>query len=247
VIHHTFSNKCGPNNSSALFQTDEFIKSLDCCKGLIVMSEHLANQMKESLSISYPHIPVDTVKHPTEFVNADKCFNPRLFDGTITHIGDFLRNKQAFIDVNVNAWEKQLLNNSQPEGGLSNTLSNAGIRSMFEHVSFRTLDKLNETDYDTLLTKTVVFLNLFDVSACNTLMECIARKTPIIINNHPAVIEYIGADYPGLYSSLEDVPKLCTPHCVQKMYEYLNKMDMRTQLSLKSFLKSIENILLQNI
>lgn len=243
VIHHTFSSKCGPNNSSALFQTNEFIKSLDCCKGLIVMSEHLAKQMIESLSISHSHVSVDTVKHPTEFVNADKCFNPRLFDGTITHIGDFLRNKQAFVDVDVNTWEKQILINSHPEGGLSST----GILSVFGHASLRTLEKLNDNDYDTLLTKTVVFLNLFDVSACNTLVECIARKTPIIINNHPAVIEYIGADYPGLYSSLEEVPKLCTTHSVQKMYEYLNKMDMRTQLSLKTFLKSIESILFTNI
>jgi hypothetical protein len=244
VIHHTFSEHCGPNNCSILFQTTEFVESLDYCKGLIVMSDYLAKQIRESLPPLYSHIPVDVVKHPTEYVGAEKCFNPSLFDGTLTHIGDFLRNKQAFADLRVNTWKKQRLNNVQSDGGLSS--SQWGL----ECVTFNeecVIGRLDDDEYDILLTKTVVFLNLYDASACNTLIECIARKTPIIVNRHPAVVEYIGADYPGLYSSLDEVPGMCTAYNMQKMYDYLHATNMNKDISIKSFLRGIECILFKNI
>ena len=41
-----------------------------------------------------------------------------------------------------------------------------------------------------------MILSLVDASANNAVIDCIARATPLLVNPHPAVIEYFGADYP---------------------------------------------------
>lgn len=63
------------------------------------------------------------------------------------------------------------------------------------------IEKLSNNDYDTLLTENIVFINLVDASAVNTIIECIIRNTPIIINNHPAVVEILGEHYPLYFTS----------------------------------------------
>ena len=42
--------------------------------------------------------------------------------------------------------------------------------------------------YDCLLSENVVTIELFDASANNVIVECIARNTPIVVNRHPAVV-----------------------------------------------------------
>jgi hypothetical protein len=58
------------------------------------------------------------------------------------------------------------------------------------------IDYLSNTDYDQLITENVVYINLIDASAVNTIIECIIRHTPIIVNKHPAVVELLGEKYP---------------------------------------------------
>jgi hypothetical protein len=55
---------------------------------------------------------------------------------------------------------------------------------------------LENDQYDKLLTQNIVYINLVDASAVNTVIECVVRNTPIIVNKHPAVVEILGDDYP---------------------------------------------------
>ena len=66
-------------------------------------------------------------------------------------------------------------------------------------LSVELLERKSDLEYDDFLKDKVVFLNLVDASACNTVIECIARCTPIIINRLPALEEYLGIDYPLFY------------------------------------------------
>jgi hypothetical protein len=61
------------------------------------------------------------------------------------------------------------------------------------------MEHLENKEYDQLLTENIVFINLVDASAVNTLIECIVRNTPIIVNRHPAVVELLGPGYPLYY------------------------------------------------
>ena len=79
-----------------------------------------------------------------------------------------------------------------------------GVYNMLEDQtgSVEVLDKVSNSEYDDLLSKNIVFLNLVDCSAVNTVIECIVRNTVLIVNRHPALEEMLGATYPGFYDNL---------------------------------------------
>jgi hypothetical protein len=66
-------------------------------------------------------------------------------------------------------------------------------------LSVKFINHLTDSQFDSILTNNIVFLNLIDASATNTVIECIVRNTPIIINKHPAIIELLGDNYPLFY------------------------------------------------
>ena len=55
-----------------------------------------------------------------------------------------------------------------------------------------------------LLCRNIAFVELHDAGANNTVVECIARATPLLVNKLPSVVEYLGAGYPFYYDSLEE-------------------------------------------
>ena len=67
--------------------------------------------------------------------------------------------------------------------------------------SVQLIDGLDDLAYDDFLKDKVVFLNLVDAAAVNTVIECIVRAIPIIINRLPALEEYLGIDYPLFYNN----------------------------------------------
>ena len=107
--------------------------------------------------------------------------------------------------------------------------------------------------YDTLLSENIVFLNLVDASAINTLIECIVRETPVVVNRHPAVIELLGENYP-LYYSYSDNKEinyaemnnevnrlLFDPTKIARANTYLRKLD-KNKFTIERFVENFLNI-----
>jgi len=87
-----------------------------------------------------------------------------------------------------------------------------------------------------------VFLDLIDVSACNTLIECIVRNTPIVINRLPAIVEYLGEDYPLYYNTLEEATSLINDdRKILEAYRYLKTKD-KEFLKMETFMKKFLEI-----
>jgi hypothetical protein len=111
------------------------------------------------------------------------------------------------------------------------------------------INTLSDSDYDKLLSQNIVFVNLVDASAVNTLVECIARNTPIIINNHSAIVEILGSGYPLYFSdsytdlnSLEtELNKLLGGTDIYKNASiYISKLTtVKKQISIDSFVKDL--------
>ncbi|RKO92930.1 hypothetical protein BDK51DRAFT_37181 [Blyttiomyces helicus] len=97
------------------------------------------------------------------------------------------------------------------------------------------IQTLSDDDYDQLLSQNVVFLDMVDAAAINTLLECIARNTPIVINCLPAIVDILGPQYPLFYHNLADVPDLITYQNIFNANMYLQQMD-KTPFLLDSFL-----------
>lgn len=96
---------------------------------------------------------------------------------------------------------------------------------------------LTDYEYDALLTQNIVFLKLVDAAAVNTLIECVIRNTPILVNRLPATMDLLGLEYPFFYDDLEQIPEMLTLTRVEEAHLYLRQMD-KTKLSGEYFLQS---------
>jgi hypothetical protein len=108
---------------------------------------------------------------------------------------------------------------------LSRVDAHSPYRSRGAFGSVQVIKRLPDAHYDDLLSESVVFLELFDTSANNAVVECIVRCTPIVINRHPAVVEYLGPDYPLYYDTIAEVENLLTRDSIMSAYEYLCQYD----------------------
>jgi hypothetical protein len=85
------------------------------------------------------------------------------------------------------------------------------------------MDYVPNDVFDHLLATSVAVAGFFDCSAANGVLDCIARCTPLVVNRHPAIVEYLGADYPLFFDEYDEIPDL-----IQKARdgnEYMRAMD----------------------
>jgi hypothetical protein len=124
---------------------------------------------------------------------------------------------------------------------------NNWVKHMVDHLDdiIKRMDVMEAVDnnaYDELLTNNVVFLNLIDGSAVNTLIECVVRNTPVFVNRHPAVVEVLGKDYPLYYENPGDINVLLeNPVCLKNAHEHMKKID-NSVYSIDSFVASIKSL-----
>lgn len=186
----------------------------ELCKGLICLSTFHAQHLKNIFKKENINIPVFCLKHPTIIPPNEDCWSLKKFinneNKKIIQIGWFLRkvfsiyllpesskfiksilppilkNKEVFYDI----MEKQKI--EVIENGFK----------IYKNVI--KLDNLNNKDYDKLLSNNIVFIEFYVSSANNTIIECIARGTPILINKHPSVFEYLGENYCLYYETYNE-------------------------------------------
>lgn len=259
IIHHTFHKQNGENSCNNLINNQCFIESLHCCKCLITLSKYLKDQLTIELGKKKISIPIYNLVHPTEFT--EKMFTIENFNNNqekmIIQIGNWLRNPFTFYTLKI-PLKKTILNFTNSENNsIPNTFvkditakynNSAYIYGLSEYLkeineSVTFMDKLSNDEYDELLSKNIVFLHLIDASAVNTVLECIVRNTPVIVNKHPAVEELLGSDYPGFYSKLVEIEAVSTYENINKIYNYLVKMD-KNKFKLETFIENLQNVLI---
>lgn len=107
--------------------------------------------------------------------------------------------------------------------------------------SVEIIDTLNNEQYDELLSENIVFLKLVDASAVNTIIECIVRCTPILVNHHAAVEEMLGVDYPFYYDDLvEATVKLNDLDLIKRTNKYLVNLN-KSKFSMDYFMRDMDN------
>ncbi len=99
---------------------------------------------------------------------------------------------------------------------------------------------LSDSEYDKLLAENIVFLKLVDAAAVNTLLECIVRNTPVVVNRLPATMTLLGEDYPLFFNEMSEVPALLSRQQITDAHMYLRQMD-KTNLTGEYFLESFVN------
>lgn len=119
------------------------------------------------------------------------------------------------------------------------------LKELYNNVNI--LDYLNNDEYDKIFSENIVFLNLINCSAANTIIECIVRNTPIVINRLEPVEEYLGKDYPLFYEKSQDIPGILTEEKILEAHEYLKHKD-KEFLQIEYFMFEMEkSSIYQNI
>lgn len=113
--------------------------------------------------------------------------------------------------------------------------------------SVRIIDRLTNEEYDELLAYNLVYLKLVDCSAVNTVLECLVRNTPLIVNRHPAVEEILGKTYPCFYLTDLDATILINDlDRIRAGHLHLKNME-KSRFGLQSFVDSVQAIVANTV
>ena len=234
-----------------LLEKEIWQASLPHCLGLFSLSEYHAEWLRKQTGK-----PVSVLIHPTEI--PDKQFN---FDR-------FIANSQKKV-VQIGWWLRKLHSIYQLPLDRHNCLGYEKIRLGFPSdsaeavltkfmkvesriykikideayfINTRVIRHLPDDEYDDLLAMNIAFIDLYDASANNGIIECIARATPLLVNPLPAVEEYLGEDYPMYFDTLEEAAaKSLDTSLILETHQYLKSCETRHKLSAAYFLDSFCN------
>ncbi len=235
-LDHLVANEC-------------FVKSLDNCYGLITLSSVIKSYLLKSLS--QRNIPVVRLFYPITPFPEEKRFEWGKYDqveiNRVIFIGEYLRNYQSFFDLVVPmGFQKYLL--KAPDVNFKQLLD-----CKKEPMSLKTNDtvivisnRVSDEEYDSLLSSSVVFLDLYDAVANTTAIECMGRNTPLVINRLPGIEEYLGKEYPLFYDTLKDAAAILSNRgrledgvlYLKKWYHHIGPLRFTAQSFLQSFINS---------
>ncbi|QDT07302.1 hypothetical protein K227x_57290 [Rubripirellula lacrimiformis] len=235
-----------------LIASDPFRASLPACRGLFTLSDYLSEFLRKETGL-----PTSTLRLPTEI--PERLFSMDDFanatEKKIVMVGWWLRKLASiyFLPLDrASGFQKfRLINNPSFETEQESLLKQEFVKQSMAlrqplmpayRDNTHSLQRQNDADYDQLLSTSIVFLDLYDSSANNAVVECIARGTPVLINRIPPVEEYLGADYPFYFQSLDEAAaKTQDLSLVAATHEYLLQCPMRKKLATSVFLDDLRN------
>lgn len=209
-----------------LLEDPVWLKSLPFCKGIFTLS----NYVKDYLDLRNLDIPINRIPYAIDQRFKDFDFTTFLNGPKkLLFIGEYLRNFQAFYDLPANDYQKILLANKGSKKA-----------DLIVNPSVKVLERLTDQEYDQMLSESLVFLNLFDAPSNTTVVECLGRNTPILINKLPGVVDYLGDDYPFYYSSLAEASeKLADNSLIETTWRYLVNSKNKEQLKIEYFMDAL--------
>lgn len=311
IIHHTFDTTFSMANNEELLKNQVFIRSLNTCRGLYVLSQYQKEKWVNEFESRGIDVEVENLVHPTESPDKDNEFSIEKFkqneDRSIVHIGAWLRDMYAIYEIppklevggmgkngrikkkilqgpkmegyycprNFTQWMEQKMDQmwgssradlSEPTPGYKHTgrsatgipqikpktvymcrdaTRNKYVADLIKHIketadAVEAMTELENNAYDKLLTENLVMIRLVDASAVNSLLECLVRSTPILINRLPAVEEVLGKEYPFYYDNVYDIPSMLKLEKIKAAHDYLKALN-KAKYTDTEFLKSIRN------
>jgi tetratricopeptide (TPR) repeat protein len=234
----------------AIFAKPVWRDSLEYCAGLFALSEYAGEWLRKATGK-----PVSVVLHPTETPDVRFDFERFLANPAkrIVQIGWWPRRLGAIDRLpipkgNALGYTKLRLVPgffSGAAGYLGKLRQQEFLREGPPRPEYaeNTVERehLPDEDYDRLLAENIVFVDLYDASANNAVIECLARATPILVNRLPAVEEYLGADYPLYFSDhAEAAAKALDLGRLRAAHDYLLASEIRRRLDGDSFRRGIE-------
>jgi hypothetical protein len=231
-------------SNAVVFGSELWKKSEPHCRGLFTLSEYLRRYLASRVDV-----PVSALCFPTEIPT--KAWSPERYrrnpDKKIIQIGWWLRKLHAIFQLEPCGHHKVFLrarNEQFFDELMAEERARLERRGEFSSEMYDSAEVWNFVPnrmYDQLLSENIVFLELYDTSANNVVVECLARSTPLLVNPLPAVVEYLGEDYPLYFSSLEEAAaKARNDDLIHQAHEYLAHAEGRERLTGEHFRRAFE-------
>ena len=249
-----FCENCNINN---LLNSNKFIKSLNKCCGIIVLSNYMKNYFSR-LNI-FKNIPIYSLKHPVnenyytfdldKFLSIDK-FNLVLLGQQLRNFSEFFKINSLLINKKI--WLSGISDKKISEERLYNNLIyNKIVTNNKEFIEIKkTLQNTyisNFEEYDKIMTSSIVLIPLYNASANNSILEIIKTNTPAFITRLPANEEYLGENYPLFYNDINEVNNILNNRELFnkkyiETYNYLKNMD-KSDLTYERFYSDLLKII----
>jgi hypothetical protein len=194
----------------SIFHLPVWIESFSHCRGIYTFSQHMCSWLKRHLEV-----PVEALIHPTE--TPDRVFNLQEFvsstERRVVQIGSWLRRLHSIARLRVKKFRKTILvPRRYPVDHLDELIrrerENDPDARAANWSDVEVLLYQDSLEYDELLSRNIVFLDLYDTVVNNTVLECMVRATPLVCRRLPALIELLGYDYPLFFTTLEEAAAL---------------------------------------
>lgn len=180
---------------------------------------------------------ITTILHPTPLNVPKWDKNKFCLDKKIYHVGFHLRNIKAFEELAHEARKLFEFCYLVPKNDI--TIDPQTLPSV------KIIPRVNAGEYNRILTSAVVFFDLVDTTANNTILECIARGTPVLVNPIGGVRDYLGAKYPLYYRSNKEiltlVKMISEGRILSEAHEYL--LSIRERFSIDKFISKLKKTL----
>ena len=227
-----------------ILNTEHWKKSLPYCKGLFTLSNYHKKNLEKKLDI-----PVNSLIFPTETPRLK--WNWKKFaankEKKIVQVGWWLRKLHTIFRLPTKKYKKIFLRITHAD---LDSLLKQEREILIKQGQFN--DKMYETaqqvtyipheEYDKLISENIIIINLYDSSANNTVIECIVRNTPLLVNSIEPVVEYLGKDYPLYFSSLAEAAEKAEDFdLVYKAHQYMLNHPLKEKLKGNYFLESFVN------
>ncbi len=228
-----------------LAEVPEWRASLNKCLGLYALTKNLAEWVQGQWGI-----PCEVVRYPALRPPRIFCYDEFVGSAprTVATIGFWLRRYSTFMRLAAPGYSKirPLLVEDPNSSGLEHIrayerdeLTAAGLPDSFDS-RVEIIPRLSNENYDELLATSVIFLDLIAAAGVTTLVECLARGTPLLINPLPGVREYLGDNYPLYYASIQEAEsKLQDTAAIRAAHDHMLSNPIREVLQPQEFLNSI--------
>lgn len=231
-----------------ILKSDNLQKSIINCKGIVVLSEYLKKYLIKCLDLYNLKIPIKTIFHPTNFDCIKFDYNNFLNnnDKKIIQLGFWMRNMKSIFEVKTETFKKYWLPGGKYWKEMFYKMYD-NAEEILNNDSVIIKMYLSNEEYDEIISSNICLVNVYNSSANNSILECISRNIPLLVNNHPAIIEYLGINYPFYYSDINDLNHILEDNelLYKKIYDshlYLLNLD-KNQFKIDFFCKKFKEFI----
>ena len=233
------------NSPQVVTARPQFVQSLQNCQGIYVFSEHLKEWLLNNVGLP---CPVNVLTHPTEEVSGIDRWSPANFLAAgrprLVQVGYWLRRLHSIYTIKLPEHWRRIWLYGNPR---ALDLIAAEARNDKECASSLMLNpvellRLDNNEYDTLLSGSVALIDVYDSSCNNAIIECVVRGTPALVKRLPPTEEYLGKGYPLFFDSLAEASeKVSSFSAVVAAHRYMVDLQKSNRFSGGRFLDDLGN------